>query len=429
MSDSPPMETKVLLNNAMYDSWSLLTFLLLILGFKQDCKQIVWPEYICKFKLYENISKCMEGMGFSHAHAFEVLRTEYLIFVFYIATSLVFTLTSFSVFPLFTKLCSHGLFFTLGLYYLTKSEMQLPVSVPLSIALLLYTAIGFYRSFRFKRIGETIADYIVGRSEKRTSFKFFLLAFTHMIFVILRVFIFRFIDYSPSSMTSFLSYHYFLIAELFVIIYTTRFTIGFVYCRVAIPNFRPIRPLELFSLFLASRVAALLKPINMALSLVRRILWWVRITEEEHPILAYFENNRSKVFYAMINSLSYFEASDMSRKYFWRGELRTRLTKIDAVEYIFPLAASSWLILIILFRYLFVCFRVSDLLFMILSHYFFIIEIFHSFAAIDILAPYYDEEQQKLVGRSTAPGTQAEHALCSDRAYDGPHYEVEAHVK
>lgn len=371
------------------DSWSIFVLVVFNILNINERHQIISIKLLKKFRFRDNIEFCLTNIGYGFPNALQVIRTEYIVIFVYSAMNIIITSTLFALFPFFTRLASHVLLFLLFVYtHYSKDDLTAAIYI-FHILVFLYTIFGISRCFSQKKYSDEIADTIIGGSQKRTNPRFYIVCFGSFLVIALKVVILRFFDLKPSSFLSKMVYYYFIVVEVLVEAYKARCMHCLPYCSTTIPLFRNTYFLENIPLTLTSRAAALLKPFNFVLAALHGFLVFLGLNSTKFPIMKYFENNRSKLFYAAINSCPYFKASKDSRNLLWRGVLKEKLSNLSQVESLLPVVVLSCLIFKTFFGYILNFFRTSEMILIILTHYVFIYEMFHTFAAVDILAPYY----------------------------------------
>lgn len=89
-------------------------------------------------------------------------------------------------------------------------------------------------------------------------------------------------------------------------------------------------------------------------------------------------------------SCSYFRLSVESRRLLWYGELREKMNGFRLLEPVLPLILVSCLMFLSIFSGSIDFFRPQDVIIVQFTYFLFVVEVFHTFAAVEILGPYYN---------------------------------------
>jgi hypothetical protein len=198
----------------------------------------------------------------------------------------------------------------------------------------------------------------------------------------------RLVNFRGTGVFPLLLYGYFLLSQLATVKYMTRSIYCLFFFRSRIAGFRPISVLELIPLAFTACLAGLLRPLNLLGLGICKYLLFIGFEPASLPIMRILDNNRVKLYYAAVYSCPYFRSSIESRRLLWHGELREKMNRFRFLETVLPLIIVSCLIFLTAFSDIIDFFRVQDVFVIQFTYFFFVVEIFHTFAAVEILGPY-----------------------------------------
>lgn len=377
------------LKTILVDSWA---FLLIIFVGLTDCScksKLLYFDLIAKFQLRECINRCFQQVGYDFSHAKKVVCTEYSLIFVVSALAIFLTLLLFTICPATTRIASHVLIPVLMTrLFPLHANMSLWHFFLYAIAIM-YLCCGVYRTTTHVASNDELADHIVGGRMKRTSRQFFASTIVSLVIIAIKIIIFRLLNFHGVSLLSRALYTYFMIAEFYIIVFSTRCSYGLIFCRARIPGFRNVSVLEFIPLFFTVHVAGLLKPINLVMQLIYKLAVVFGLSPERWPVLRFLESNHSRLYYAVIYSTPYFLSSVRSYRLFWHGEIKKQISRLHFVESILPITIMTYLFFESTFKNIVHFFRPQDVAYILFVHYFFVIEIFYTHLVIDILQPCF----------------------------------------
>lgn len=382
--------------NSVIDMWSILIMMWTHCIGTQDKNKIIYLDKLLRLEIRENINLCFQKVGCDYENAKKVIFTEYGLILVFTAISIFFCLVLFSVIPTMMRIFSHFLIVVLTKAVLDDWGDMSTLQMLIMASSVVYAVVGIYRTIRQLGMMEELGDIIIGGGKRRTSFRFMVSVFVSLTVLGVKLMVLRLMDFRGTGFLSVATYCYFLIAELYIVGYWTRCTYGLFFLRSNVPGFRKVGVLEIVPLFFTSRLAGILKPLNIAGVCILKCLLLFRLVPESSPALRYLENNRMKLYYSIIHMTTYFKSSAMSRECLWRGELKARMNKLHFVEPLLPLMILSCLFFRYIFRDILEFFTAQYVLAIQFAHFFFITELFHTFAVVSILTPYLSESDKRL---------------------------------
>lgn len=382
--------------NSVVDMWGILITLWMHCTGTESRNKVIYLDKILRFQIRENINQCFRNVGYDYENAKKVIFTEYALIFVFMAVSIFFSLVLFSLFPTIIRILSHVLIIFLSKKEFGTFKNMKDLQMFLMASSVIYAFVGIYRTIKQRNAMEELADLIIGSGKKRTSFSFFVSVSISMIVLGVKLMILRLLDFRGTSFTSIVSYGYFLVAELYIIGYWTRCTYGLYFLKSSISGFRKVGTLEVIPLFFTSRLAGVLKPLNIVGVAVLKYLLFLGFDLESSPFLRYLENNRLKLYYSIIHMSTYFKSSMRSRECFWHGDLKAQMNRLHFVEPILPLMILSCLSFQYLFRGFLEFFTIQYVLAIQFAHFFFITELFHTFSVVAILTPYLNSDREGL---------------------------------
>ncbi|KAI4292890.1 hypothetical protein PAPHI01_2164 [Pancytospora philotis] len=376
--------------NSLLDAWGFLPILYMYCIGDKNGNRVFRMELLARLRFAENVERCFKSIGYDYAFAQKVFCTELFLLLVFSGVSAFFLITLFALFPNIVRLLSHLALFAVAVdktrvWRGGASDAQVLMLAAASV----YTLAGLWRTFRQIKRTEELADIIIGAGKKRTSPLFFassLLACTVVTLIFVSI---RLVDFQCNGIGYVLAWYYFLVSQVYTFKYCVRCVYGFFFFRSYTTHIRRTSLLELFSLLFASCLAGILKPLNIVGAAVRNGLVLLGYDPGSNALLRILENNRSKLYYAVIFNTPYFAASVRSREVFWHGELKERMNRIQFSEPMLPLILVSCCALIECWHSVVDCFRIEDMLVLQFTIYYSVMELFYTFSVVEIIKPFF----------------------------------------
>lgn len=417
------MDFKKSLKNIFADSWSIIAVVIIIIGlrkylqifFAMDINSIMCNISCKKFGFKINI------VDSPIKSSIRGVETEYLIIFLYSAITAFILLTGFAVLPGYIRILAHILLILFAVFYMKNHDYSETNVIIGATVMSVYAVVGITRALHQHSIMINLAEAIIGGTKKRTAGGFVLYAILSLFLIVLQITVFRFIDFSCNEFIPCVVYAYFMLAEIFSLVYSVRCILGQHYCMTSIPTFRKTSIHSIIPSFVLAHAAGFLKPINIVFEIAFQVLKLCGINVENNLMLSYLEENHAKLYYAMVCEMPYFEASIKSRKYLWTEEIKKKFSSIDLVEPFFPVVFASALGFFAIYPFELTFFRNIDIVHMIILHYFFVIEIFHTFAAVDVISEYYvnlPDGRCNLIAKNTKENNLINDDVIEDSLYD-----------
>lgn len=377
------------LGNVFLNIWGAFPILYMYCVGSDSHNRLFYLDLILQLRIFDNVGRCFRNLGYDYTDSTKVFCTEFFLLMIFTAISVFFLLMLFTLMPVAVRLLSHILLFAITLQKIQPWDGNLSdVEVVLLVCCTVYTAVGIYRTFRQIQSMEALGDMIVGAGKRRSSPVFYISVVFVIIGISCALLMIRLIDFNSTSLPYTLCYYYFLIANVFIIKYCLRCVYGLFFFRSSVPCYRNIELVELIPLFFASCLAGILKPINIVGAIIHKYLVLLRFDPDNNIFLKLLENNRTKLYYAIIHNTSYFVASIKSRHSMWHGELKSKLNSIQFTEPLFPLIILSCYTFVACFAKVVDCFRIEDMIMIQFIFYYSAMELFYTFSVVEIINPY-----------------------------------------
>lgn len=376
--------------HSLTDAWGISLFIYMYSRGGGHMNRVIFPNKIAQLRLLENLDISLNNLGLGYVHAKKVICTEYgLLFVF-TAILIFILLTVFALFPTVVRVLAHLLILVLARKFLPDWDMLTDTQAAYAALVAAYTVVGIWRAIIQRKETDKLADVLIGSGTRRTSFWFFLSIVPSFMVLGLFHLLFRLLDFKEPGLFHLLVYIYFIASQLSTVKYMARCMYCLFFFRSRIPGFRPISAFELIPLAFTASLAGLLRPLNLLGVLFCKYLVFIGLEPTSIPIVRLLDNNRVKLFYAAVYSRPYFRSSVESRSLLWHGELREKMGSFRFLEPVLPLITVSCLTFLSVFSNVIDFFRTQDVFVIQFTYFFFIIEIFYTFAAVKLLEPYYN---------------------------------------
>ncbi|KAI5170520.1 hypothetical protein PAEPH01_1503 [Pancytospora epiphaga] len=376
--------------HTLVDIWGIALTLYMYCGGERYLKIALFPSKIMRFKILENFEMGLDNLGLAYTHVKKVILTEYLLLLMFTCISIFISFIVFALFPTAVRIISHFLLLFLAQKFLPNSEKMTDLHTLYAAIVVGYTIVGVWRAISQRKETERLSDVIVGSDGRRSSFTFFISVVVAIFFMSLFHLNLRLLDFNERRLFPVLLYIFFVLSQLATVKYLTRCVYCLFFFRSRITGFRPVLIVELVPLIFTACLAGMLRPINLLGIALHKYLLFIGFDSSSLPIMKILDNNRLKLYYAAVCSKPYFCASIESRKLLWHGELRDRMTRNRLLEPLFPLIVATFLMFLSLFSGIVDFFRIQDVLVIQATYFFFALEVFNTFAIVNILGPYYN---------------------------------------
>lgn len=374
----------------LMDAWGVSLLLYMCTRGGGRVNRVIFPDKIARLRLLENLDASLKSLGLGYMHAKKVICTEYGLLLVFTAISIFILLTTFALFPTVVRVMAHLLILVLARKFLPDWDMLTDAQAACAGLVVVYTVVGIWRAVVQKKETDKLDEVIIGSSARRTSFWFFMSIILATMALSLLHLVLRLLDFRKSGLFFNLLYVYFIVSQLATVKYMTRSMYCLFFFRSRVPGFRPISVLELIPLAFTASLAGLLRPINMLGIALCKYLIFIGFEPTSLPILRLLDNNRVKLFYAAVHAAPYFRSSVESRALLWHGELREKMCRFRFLEPVLPLIIVSCLFFLSAFANIIDFFRIQDVFLIQFTYFFFVIEIFYTFAVVELLGPYYN---------------------------------------
>lgn len=315
-----------------------------------------------------------------------------MFFSFFISISLACASIFFHLmYPLLSKILSCFLLpFAIYMFYkytdVTQYRMEFYLFGFIFSAYGIIKAIMFHEAYPYK-ISMSFFDKIFKQSTS-----FYLSVLTQWLMIFIDVLIIRSQELEPQDISQRIIMVMYIISFVYSASYSIRANLTMYYAQKALLSTEPPTLHDKIFIFFNARCFAVSKSISVFLSIVDLIYTTLFFDNAIKPSI--FEHSRSATFECSMNRKSYIEYMFSPKPPVWKGELRRKMKMINLREDMLPSTIISWIVLYSTISFIQDGFiRSQESFVIIFSHFYIILEIFNTYAFIEIYRSSYGIEK------------------------------------
>lgn len=389
---------KNVLKRAFVDCWAVFLVLVLKNTFLIhsnifDLNVIVefrWLSHVCK--LTKAILTVVDDDSYTVWEAVWIYSTIYIVVILCLFTMLLLASIIYTIeYRVYTVLM-----FSLAiaaLFWEVASYESLRLQVAVMFCFIFFSLYKIHRTFTKQNFGSKIMAE-TGDSMLRFGIVFYLKLLGHLIILFWKSWFIRIYNFKQTSYTQHAIFCVLLVYYMYGEVFLMQATVTHMLSKKVYkdcPSFR----YEFIALYFSSSVTAFMKIIFLV---TNRLFFMLKIFMSEsfvqrYTFFKYLEDDRCHFYYIIFKRISYFEGFSGFRDAFWKGNVKKQIKAINFKGDFLPVILCVFIALkIVLKQYDII--RPYDLIFILMTNAFVILEIFHTYGVVKILV--YSKTQNKL---------------------------------